>query len=38
MIDLMHDGVTHPEGSMGVVVTRKSKRAASSASSGGLVK
>ena len=34
-IDLMHDDVTRHEGSMGVVVTLKSKMAASSASSGG---
>ena len=34
-IDLMHDDVTRPEGSMGVVVTLKFKMAASSASSGG---
>ena len=31
-IDLMHDDVTRPEGSMGVVVTLKSKMAARSAS------
>ena len=31
----MHDDVTRPEGSMGVVVTLKSKMAASSANSGG---
>ena len=34
-IDLMHDDVTRPEGSMGVAVTLKSKMAASSASSWG---
>ena len=34
-IDLMHDDDTGPEGSMGVLVTLKSKMAASSASSGG---
>ena len=31
----MHDDVTRPEDSVGVVVTLKSKMAASSASSGG---
>ena len=34
-IDLMHDDVTRPKGSMVVVVTLKSKMAAGSASSGG---
>ena len=34
-VDLMHDDVTRLEGSMGVVVTLKSKMAASYASSGG---
>ena len=33
--DFMHDDVTRPEGSMGVVVTLKSKMATSSASSEG---
>ena len=37
-MDLMHDDVIRPEGSMGVVVTLKSKMAASSASSGGNIK
>ena len=34
-IDLMHDDVTRPKGGMVVVVTLKSKMAASSASNGG---
>ena len=34
LIDLMHNDVTHPKGSTVVVVTLKSKMAASSASSG----
>ena len=34
----MHDYVTRPEGSMGVVVVEKSKTAASSTSSGGISK
>ena len=34
-IDLMHDDVSRPEGSMGVVVMLKSKLVASSASGGG---
>ena len=37
-IDLIHDDVTRPKDSMVVVVTLKSKMAASSASSGEIVK
>ena len=35
IIDLIHEDITCPEGSMGVVAMLKSKMAASSASSGG---